>query len=86
MNRVRSYKHRCSHRCVSCRKYGGHCWRNVGLYEYRLGMVHRALGESPELATDHLRTGLNILKVTHGTGHQLVQKISRTLESTGSDL
>lgn len=62
----------------SCRKYGGHCWRNVGLYEYKVGSVLRSLGRPAE-AAEHLEAGCRILAATHGRGHRLVARAGEAL-------
>ena len=69
------------------RKYGGHCWRNVGRYEYKLGSVLLGqLGEEEgserdssdeilEEAEEHLSCAVGVLCRTHGEDHHLVSKV-----------
>ncbi len=75
------------------RKYGGHCWRNVGLYEYKLGgvllgMAREAAGarakeeeaeEVVEEAEEHLSCAVGVLARTHGKEHPMVRKVEGML-------
>ncbi len=65
--------------CVNAyRRYGGHCWKNVGLYEHKLGavMVQRTKEEPylKEDALEHLSCALAVLTRTNGREGQITRK------------
>ena len=60
----------------SYKKYGGHTWRNVGVYEYKLGLAYMRSG-SKEEALEHFYEAKEILIGTHGAGHQLLKNIDQ---------
>ena len=63
--------------CLSSyKKYGGHTWRNVAVYEYKLAMAMAKAGRTDDAAA-HFAEARAILVGTHGREHRLVESIDK---------
>ena len=60
----------------SYKKYGGHTWRNVGVYEYKLGLAYMRSGLKEE-ALCHFYEAKEILIGTHGSEHKLLKNVEQ---------
>ena len=69
----------------SYKKCGGHTWRNVGVYEYKLGLAYMRSG-SREEALQHFYEAKEILVGTHRAEHQLLKNIAQYREENLEEL